>query len=151
MMMNSGKKKPLFRKVNTKARGVHHGFGTDFKDTKSTKREPSTKMKRNVKRGLDYTPLFKFLLSKVGKPYSATLKEATSRIEDNSVINCMVVSDTDKTYFRYGESTYYSTLYVDENGLLQVVDPNVNSSTLKPSCPCCTHTFNGLVFNKKFS
>ena len=148
-------KKPLYRKVNTKARGVHHNFGTDYRDTKSTKRVPSTKMKQGVRRGLDYTPLYKFLLSKVGEPYSEVHSEASSRIDRSDypdVINNMVVdSGSDEGYFRYGESTYYSTLYVDKDGLLQLVDPTINPNTFEPFCPCCTHTLNGKIVNKKYN
>lgn len=53
-------------------------------------------------------------------------------------------------YIRVGESTYYSSLYVDEKGLLQYVDKTIDHTTLEPSCNCCTHTFNGKRFTKKY-
>ena len=62
--------KPLYRKVNTRARGVRHDFGGDFKNSRNKKREnpevTKGSMHGKVERGLDYTPLFRFLLSKVG-------------------------------------------------------------------------------------
>ncbi|CAH6975510.1 conserved hypothetical protein [Vibrio chagasii] len=146
-------KKPLYRKVNTKARGVHHHFGDDYKFSRGTKQGGSKKMKQGVMRGLDHTPLYKFLLSKVGQPYSLVHSEAVSRLVKTEPISHMVIEDheDDSGYFRAGESTYYSTLYVDDAGVLQIVNKDVNENTLSPSCQCCTHTFNGKVFNKKFS
>ena len=32
-------KEPLYRKVNTRARGVHHDFGGDYKNDRNTKAE----------------------------------------------------------------------------------------------------------------
>ncbi|MCY9861590.1 hypothetical protein OTK49_03535 [Vibrio coralliirubri] len=146
------KKSPLYRKVNTKARGVHHHFGEKYKHTRGTKQGGTPKMKQGVMRGLDYTPLYKFLLSKVGQPYSQVHSEAVSRLINSEPISRMVIDDLDEDsgYFRAGESSYYSTLYVDSGGNLQIVDTSVNENTLSPTCQCCTHTFNGKVFNKKF-
>ena len=39
------KKSKLYRKVNTKARGVHHDFGGDFKNTRNKKRETLEQVK----------------------------------------------------------------------------------------------------------
>lgn len=142
----------MYRKVNTKARGVHHHFGEKYKHTRGTKQGGTPKMKQGVMRGLDHTPLYRFLLSKVGQPYSQVHSEAVSRLISAEPISHMVINDIegDCGYFGAGESSYYSTLYVDDNGILQIVDPDVNENTLEPSCHCCTHTFNGKVFNKKY-
>jgi len=104
--------------------------------------------------GFDYTPLYKFLLSKVGQSWSDVFKEAKARLNSVIPIYYIVSRDKDVTnitpYVRVGESSYYSTLYVDDKGVLRVVDPNINETTLKPSCDCCTHTFNGKRFTKKY-
>src|SRR5687767_1318054 len=68
----SYERKPLYRKVNTRARGVHHGFGGDFRHERNTKRFKEAdatrgSMHASGNRGLDYTPLFRFLLSSVGR------------------------------------------------------------------------------------
>ena len=55
--------KPLYRKVNTTAHNVYHRYGSDAKNDRNRKSGISRGMKRKEKRGLDYTPLFKFLLS----------------------------------------------------------------------------------------
>lgn len=67
--------KPLYRKVNTRARGVRHRSGGEYRHERNSKRERRNEdaevsrgsMHGRQQRGLDYTPLFKFLLSKVGK------------------------------------------------------------------------------------
>ena len=63
-MQSRGHKKPLYRKVNTRARGVYHHFGSDYRrDRRSESPDafetPKASMGGKVLRGLDYTPLFK--------------------------------------------------------------------------------------------
>jgi hypothetical protein len=151
------RKEPLFRKVNTRARGVHHNFGGDYRHDRNTKREVSSEETRGTmhgreQRGLDYTPLFKFLLSKVGRNWDDVYSEALARIDKKEPIFWMVAmhEKDKKNYFSVGESSYFSGLYVDSQGLLQVVNPNLNNESAYPHCSCCTHTFNGLVFTKKY-
>ena len=145
-------KKPLYRKVNTKARGVFHHTGGDYRHQRNTKNHEGVGMKRGVERGLDYTPLFKFLLSKVGSSWSSVHSEAMSRLDKEEPIYWMVSENraSAKDYIRVGESSYYSGLYVDSNGILQITAPEIGPETLDPSCKCCTHTFNGNEFNKKY-
>jgi hypothetical protein len=104
--------------------------------------------------GWDYTPLFKYLLSKVGQPWNDVYKDVKARLNSIIPIYWMVnrYKNVDNLlgYIRVGESTYYSSLYVDEKGLLQYVDKNINHTTLEPTCKCCTHTFNGKRFTKKY-
>lgn len=104
--------------------------------------------------GWDYTPLFKYLLSKVGQPWNEVYREIKPRLNSVVPIYWMVHRYRNvgnlSGYIRVGESTYYSTLYVDEKGLLQYVDKTINETTLEPSCKCCTHTFNGKKFTKKY-
>jgi hypothetical protein len=144
---------PLYRKVNTKARGVFHEFGSDAKYDRHTKKGMKKNMKKDVHRGLDYTPLFRFLLSKVGSNWDDVLPIAQSRLDHDEPIYWMVaVRESDKKrYFLAGESSYYSGLFVDENNILQLVDPNLHNEDLSPSCSCCTHTFNGKPFVKKYN
>lgn len=145
-------KPKLYRKVNTKARGVHHDFGGDYKDSRNSKRENLQQAKGTMfgpkERGLDYTPLFKFLLSKVGCNWNEVFSEAKSRLDKQEPIFWIVALNEDekKDYVRVGESTYFSGLFVDNNGILQLVDPNLKAVDMKPFCDCCTHTFNGKIF-----
>jgi hypothetical protein len=104
--------------------------------------------------GWDYTPLFKYLLSKVGLPWKEVYKDVKARVNSTVPIYWMVNRyknvDSLLGYIRVGESTYYSSLYVDDKGILQFVDKSINENTLEPSCNCCTHTFNGKRFTKKY-
>ena len=150
-------KSPLFRKVNTTARGVHHNFGGEFRhDRKGTRswddERTHFRMSGKTRRGLDYTPLFRFLLSKVGQDWTETHREAKSRLDREDPIYWLVAQhEQDKREFVcVGESTYFSGLYIDANNLLQVVNPSLDASSLAPHCKCCTHTFNGLRFTQAF-
>lgn len=146
------REEPLYRKVNTRARGVRHRFGGDFRHSRNAKDAGRDSMHGGTRRGLDYTPLFRFLLSKVGQPWDAVFGEAVSRLDRKEPIFWMVAPDrvSGKAYVRLGESTYFSGLYVDGDGLLQKVAPEIGPHSLEPSCPCCTHTFNGKPFSKKY-
>ena len=154
--MNRGKK-PLYRKVNTKARGVHHHFGGDYKKSRHKKRDTTDQVKGTMHgkkmRGLDYTPLFRFLLSKVGKDWNEVYSEAKSRLYKADPIFWLVALDKDDRMdcVRVGESTYFSGLFVDSNGILQLSNPDLTSNHLTPLCTCCTHTFNGKVFGRNNS
>ncbi|MEC8567100.1 MAG: hypothetical protein VXY56_02260, partial [Pseudomonadota bacterium] len=121
------KKEPLYRKVNTKARGIHHLFGGDYKHNRNTKKESRERdlgsMHGSQKRGLDYTPLFKFLISKVGQKWDEVHSEAISRLDRSDPIYWLVaIEESDKKEIvRIGESSYFSGLFVDSEGVLQLV------------------------------
>jgi hypothetical protein len=144
--------KPLYRKVNTTAHGACHNPGSAKRD-RGKKNGISKSMKKDDQRGLDYTPLYMFLLSKVGKDWDLTHSEAIKRLDKEDPIFWMVAkTEAEKRdIIRGGESSYYSGLYIDENNILQKVDPNVKNEDFTPSCWCCTKTFNGKVLIKKFN
>jgi hypothetical protein len=151
-------KQPLYRKVNTRARGVHHNFGGEYRHDRNTKDAQQsegtrTSMHGKAQRGLDYTPLFRFLLSKIGKNWNQVYAEAVERLDRPEPIFWLVAMDANQRNetVRVGESTYYSGLYVDDEGLLQMVNPTLGPSSLAPYCKCCTHTFNGKPFTQRFS
>lgn len=148
--MRANNKKPLYRKVNTRARGVHHLHGGDFKNTRH--RESGVGMRKGIQRGLDYTPLFKFLLAKVGCPWSEVHSEVVSRLDKNEPIHWLVAMNyaSANEVVRVGESSYFSGLYVNEEGILRIVNPDIDENTLEPLCKCCTHTFNGVPFTRKY-
>ncbi|MEJ1353724.1 MAG: hypothetical protein RPU52_14495 [Candidatus Sedimenticola sp. (ex Thyasira tokunagai)] len=149
--MKPNRKNPLYRKVNTRARGVHHNFGGDYRNSRN--KETPIGMRQGVKRGLDYTPLFKFLLSKVGCNWNDIHSEAVSRLDEQEPIYWIVAKNKESAndYVRVGESSYFSGLYVNENNILQIVAPEITEDTLEPLCSCCTHTFNGVQFTKKYN
>lgn len=148
----NNQKEPLYRKVNTKARNVQHDRGGDFRYTRHTKNETREQttgtMHGKKERGLDYTPLFRFLLSKVGSNWNDVFSEAKARLDKTEPIFWMVaVNKNDKKdIMAVGESTYFSGLYVDDEGILQLSNPIVNPANLEHFCDCCTHTFNGTVY-----
>ncbi|MGV3611475.1 MAG: hypothetical protein ACO1N0_11025 [Fluviicola sp.] len=149
--MNKEKAK-LFRKVNTKAHGVHHNFGGDFKNTRNSKGETLEQTKGKMfggkERGLDYTPLYRFLLSKVGSDWNEVFSEAKARLDKAEPIFILVAlhENEKQDLVRIGESSYFSGLYVDENTILQVSNPSLQAKEMEPFCSCCTHTFNGKLF-----
>ncbi|MBT2373676.1 hypothetical protein [Pseudomonas fluorescens] len=147
------KKPPLYRSVNTRTRNVRHGSFRAYRHERHSKSEKSSlsnrgSMHSHHRHGFDYTPLFRFLLSRVGHQWDEVFSEANARLDRSEPVFWMVaLHDADKTeYVRVGESTYYSGLYVDNTGLLQKVNPQLNAEHMKPFCDCCTHTFNGVVF-----
>ncbi len=151
-MNRNNKKEPLYRKVNTRARNVHHDFGGDYKYSKNKKRETLEQTKGAMhgkkERGLDYTPLFRFLLSKVGSEWDEIFSEAKSRLDKTDPIFWLVALNQNEKedIIRVGESTYYSGMYVDGAGILRLSNPTVKSTDLEHYCNCCTHTFNGIVY-----
>jgi hypothetical protein len=144
--------KPLYRKVNTKARNVWHMKGSDAKYDRNTKTGVKGSMGSKKNRGLDYTPLYMFLLSKVGKDFDDVYSEAVARLDNDEAIYHLVLRDGEKMKgsIMCGESSRYNTLYVDENNLLQLVNPSIRNEHFFPSCHCCTHTFNGKVLTNKY-
>lgn len=153
-MSYSDIKKPLYRKVNTRAKGVRHDYGGDFRHVRKVKDETREQLLGSMhgkkQRGLDYTPLFKFLLSKVGSDWDDVFSEAVSRIDRKEPIFWLVAQTDDKKRDKvcYGGSSYFSGLYVDEDNILQLVDPDLKAEDLAPDCTCCTHTLNGVLFGK---
>ena len=150
--MRVRKKEPLYRKVNTKTWGVHHHSDGAFRDTRKSKKQGRLRMSQGVKRGLDYTPLFRFLLSSVGKKWDKVHSEAVSRLDHEEPIYGMVsLTEEEATdYAGVGESSYFSGLYVDTAGYLQITSPELTPETFEPFCGCCTHTFNGTLISKKY-
>ena len=149
-MPHSALKKPLYRKVNTRARGVRHRFGGDYRHVRNTKAAEHDRgsMHGRKQRGLDYTPLFRFLHSKVGQPWDDVFSEAVARLDKPEPIFWLVAlrDDERREVVRVGESTHFSGLYVDDNGILQLVNPDLGPEDMTPTCTCCTHTLNGVRF-----
>ena len=145
------RKKPLYRKVNTRAYGVHHWKGGDAKHDRNTKTGTNRSMKKGVQRGRDYTPLFKFLLSKVGQDWDAVYSEACARLDDTEPIFWMVHLGDDSEhihdYVRIGDHSCYSQLIVDEDNKLQKYNPDYQGETIITDADW-TWTFNGRVLPK---
>lgn len=148
-------KEPLYRRVNTRTWGVRHGHGGEYRWSRHAWREDRAgrgAMSGHRRHGLDYTPLFRFLLSQVGGAWVDIHREAVSRLDRPDPIFWMVARSAaeKRAFVRIGESTYYSGLYVDAEGRLARVDPALGVETMEPSCACCTHTFNGVPFVRRY-
>jgi hypothetical protein len=145
--------KPLYRTINTRTHHVRHNSGQDSKHDRNTKNGMGKSMKRDTNRGLDFTPLYIFLISKIGKNYDDVYSEALSRIpkSEKEVIDHLFEDGQDKhfPYVRCGEHSYFSRLTVDKNGLIQKFYPDLTINDIYPSCDCHTHTFDGKVITNK--
>lgn len=176
-------KEPLYRRVNTRTRGVRHVGGGEYRWTRTredtaalrdgavgddeddaadaparaARPKPGSKPVRTGMhaarhRGHDYTPLFRFLLARVGEPWEEVYREAASRLDRPEPIFWLVArrEEERKPFVRIGESAYYSGLCIDDEGRLARVDPALRVEHMRPSCPCCTHTFNGVPFVRRY-
>ncbi|MGC5703612.1 hypothetical protein J4P02_25790 [Pseudomonas sp. NFXW11] len=146
-------KEPLYRKVNTRTRGVNHKNEPSYAQQRHSKALAAKEHQRGSmhsgkRLGLDYTPLFRFLLSRVGQPWDPVFSEAKSRLDRQEPIFWQVAlhEHQQQDYVRLGHCAFYSGLYVDAQGLLQKVNPDLHAATMSPDCPCCTHTLNGVPF-----
>jgi hypothetical protein len=145
------KKDPLFRKINTTA----HGSICKNKRAKydrNTKKGISQKMGSNHKHGYDYTPLVRFLLSKIGSHWDEIYSEISKRSIDKKILSLFVSFRKENIpqfdgkivpYIRISDSSYWSAMFFDDNNILQLVDPNLKKDDIPIWCKCCTHTFNG--------
>ena len=166
-LMNKYIKKPLYRKANTKAKGYRYNVGKEgskFKYTRHSKKDNRENVFGSMsgkKRGLDYTPLYMFLLSKVGKKWDDVYREAKSRLDKTEPIFYMVYRKGEiprEDCVRIGESSYYSTLFIDDEGLLQKGNSEYQPTEMSKywkigNKPCGrgeTWTFNGkTIYNAK--
>jgi hypothetical protein len=144
-------KEPLYRKVNTQTHRVHHDTGGNFRTGRKALGESDASrspMHGKSRRGLDYTPLFRFLLSKVGSEWDSVYSEAVARLDRPDPIFWLVARHEHERQekVRVGESSYYSGLYIDDAGILRLVNPDLRARDLVPYCTCCTHTLNGVRF-----
>lgn len=157
-------KEPLYRKENKRVRklGSHIDFGGDYRHERHTKANGATliegvtraSMHAKVKRGFDYTPLYRFLLSKVGEDWPKVHSEAVSRLDKEDPIWFIVAKNPDEReeFTCLGENSYYSGLYIDDAGKLQKVKPDLCAADINakyPGCECCTYTLNGVPFKTR--
>lgn len=153
--MQKDRKEPLYRKVNkttVSRRCWNSTKNPDSKYDRNTKKGIKRGMTPKHLTGYDYTPLYRFLLSRVGMDWDKTFSEASSRLDNTEAIYHLVAkSENDRSeYVNCGESSKYNGLYVDDNNILQKVNPNLKNTDLYPTCHCCTHTFNGEVLKNKY-
>lgn len=89
-------KKPLYRKENTTAHNVwRNNLGGHYRHQRNTKSEIHSEATRGSMHGIkhhgyDYTPLFRFLLSRVGGDWDEIFSEAVSRLDRQEPVFWMV-------------------------------------------------------------
>lgn len=141
--MKRTKEEPLFRKEGSQPRNYRRNVDGKFRQIRHSKQIKEFEGIRmsmiGKQRGLDYTPLFRFLHSKEGKYWNDVHSEAVSRLDKESPIFWLVVNDG-RAIVRVGEMTYYHAMFIDEVGILRFVD---KSATMSASCRCCTTTLDG--------
>ncbi len=125
-------KEKLYRKVNKKSlsslydtiRGGEYRWHRQKHKRVDFENPVNFLSMRSGKYGRDFTPLYRFLTSKVGRDWDEVYSEAVSRIErvDRAKIFDLVGKRTDYPIVRLGEATHFYRLYVDENNILQFVD-----------------------------
>src|SRR5688572_9364632 len=109
-------KEPLFRKHNKLARGFHHNnLGGEYRHMRNSKEmldfAGSHMSMGTTSGGYDYTPLFKFLLSRIGDVWDDVFSEAVARLDKQEPIFWLVNTsfrEGDPAIVRIGESSYYS-------------------------------------------
>ncbi|HEY7769186.1 hypothetical protein [Longimicrobium sp.] len=152
-MPHGAYKEPLYRKVNTQTHRVHHDVGGNYRTGRKAGGSDASRgaMHGKSRRGLDYTPLFRFLLSRVGSEWDSVYSEAVARLDRADPIFWLVARHEHERQekVRVGESSYYSGLYIDDAGILQLVNPDLRARDLVPDCTCCTHTLNGVRFGSR--
>lgn len=137
-------KKPLYRKVNRNCMHSYDRKKIRYKWQRHSKLEKQMieesvshgKMHKrpdafNVRK-YDYTPLLMYLLNSVGKDVDKVFSEVCKRVDNDGrdVFNLMVSRKPKEElndYFRYGEGSYYSQLYVDDENKIQKVNPNLSN------------------------
>ncbi len=151
--------KPLYRKQNTRVlnpgywiwsnggdyKWERHSHKNDFETTKLS-------MKKDRGASYDYTPLYWYLRKHVGENwndiYSSILPRLPNTKDGREAWTYFVNQpyEKKKPVVCYGPRAYYSALYIDENNLLQIVDPALGvehfNATYGRDFPE-TYTFNG--------
>lgn len=153
-MPHGARKEPLYRKVNTQTHSVCHATGGNYRTGRKAhalSESSRASMHGKQRRGLDYTPLFRFLLSRVGSDWNSVYSEAVARLDRPDPIFWLVARHEGERneIVRVGESSYHSGLYVDDAGILRIVNPDLKAANLTPFCSCCTHTLNGVRFGSR--
>ena len=167
MARRTFEKKPLYRKVNRCTHSIERHFtGGDARWVRNAKERNRVAAERGTLgrkhfHGLDYTPLFRFLLKSVGECWTAVRAEAAARLPKDSPhwsaenpIFWMVHDPEGERdhlrakahpFFHASEFALFSTLLVDGKGDLRKLDPDFGIEHVSPYCPCHTHTFNGSI------
>ncbi|HDT5217399.1 TPA: hypothetical protein RCG95_000116 [Enterobacter roggenkampii] len=145
------KSRKLYRIVNTTTRHQSNNPGAEYRWERNCKKVGNELLaKRGTmhgrqKRGRDYTPLFYFLIKHIGKPWDEIFSEVGGRLDTTEPVFWLVARHEHqrRDLVCIGEISFYPGLFVDENGILQQVNPSISGKDVKVTCRCCTHTYLG--------
>lgn len=146
------KSRKLYRSVNTTTRHHSNNPGGEYRWKRNRKKAEDEllpvreSMRGRQYRGRDYTPLFHFLLSKIGQPWDATFSEVCNRLNTTAPVFWLVAlhEHQQQDLVRIGDASYFPGLFVDGDGVLQQVNPDITERDVTVTCRCCTHTFVGV-------
>ncbi|WP_413495575.1 hypothetical protein [Morganella psychrotolerans] len=145
------KSRKLYRSVNTTTRHYSNNPGAEYCRERNCKKVGDELLaKRGTmhgrqKRDRDYTPLFYFLIKQIGKSWDEIFSEVCGRLDTTGPVFWLVAlhEHQRRDLVCIGESSFYPGLFVDENGILQQVNPSITGKDVKVTCRCCTHTYIG--------
>lgn len=145
------KPRKLYRSENTTTRHHSSNPGAEYRWERNRKKAcdellaTRETMHSEQKRGRDYTPLFYFLIKQIGKPWDDIFSEVCGRLDTTEPVFWLVAlhEHQQQDLVRIGESSFYPGLFVDENGILQQVNPSISGKDVVVTCRCCTHTYMG--------
>lgn len=154
---NENRVDKLYRRVNTTTRHHSNNPGADYRWERNRKKRADEElpqresMHSKQQRGLDYSPLFHFLLSKIGQKWDEVYSEAKSRLDRDEPIFWLVARHEHKQrdYVCCGDFSFYPGLFVDELGFLRQVNPHITADDIPVTCRCCTHRFIGVPLSWK--
>lgn len=146
------KSRNLYRSENTTTRHHSNNPGGEYRWERNKKRASDedlplrASMHGKQHRGRDYSPLFNFLLSKIGQRWDVLFSEAVKRLDRSDPIFWMVAQHEhqQRDIVCCGDFSFYPGLFIDARGLLQQVNPQITAEDLPVTCRCCTHTFIGV-------
>lgn len=177
------KDKQLYRSANksTYQNTLTEKTAKHFRYTRNTKIMSGSivkrgKMQPNNNLGYDYTPLIKFLFSRLNQNFDITFSEINLILNNGlhkpkvkteilSMINVLVhkqviindniVNDNNgnilSSFFRFGEATYYDSFYIDNDNNLKLIKDITKEifEFCDYACHCHTHSYNGKKYINK--
>ena len=145
----------LYKKQNNKSLMTrnYQPFNPEFKWKRNSKEmknfDGNKQSMTSKKHERDYTPLFLFLIASVGNKADDVYSIAKRRSDERFQEYWNYMFDGSE-FHRMGENSYYSGLMIDENGLIQKVDPTLEGRLdqfmYDAGYDKWTQSFNGKVY-----
>jgi hypothetical protein len=147
--------KPLYRKENKRSLRTSYYVKTGgearwYRNSKQEKEDIENEVTRQKipkkKLDMDFSPFYNYLVSNVGSNADEVFRNAVPRMPDVATTkqcwDYMFGKDSGEIH-RMGENSYWSALYVDDEGLIQKIDPLAQPPREHYCYPGWTIGFNG--------